>query len=86
MQEAVAFFREVDAQAREDGYTGPFRIYVSRIGTFDQLSIESEHESLAEYEKAMARWSARPGTPEFLQRAQGIFKGGGRNEIWRVPD
>ena len=86
MSDAVALFREDEAQEREHGYTGAYRIYVSSIGVGGRLAVEWEHESLAEYEQAMARFGARPGTQAWMERFREVSKGGGLHEIWRVPD
>ena len=85
MPEAIELVRKYEAQRREDGYTGGFRIYVSSIGKYNQLAMEAEHESLAEYEKALAQWSARPSSPAFMEKWNPVCPGG-TNEIWRVPD
>jgi hypothetical protein len=85
MQEAVELVRKAQAALREDGLTGAIRSYVSRIGTLGQLSTEGEYESLTEYGKVWARFSARPTTPAFMEKWYEVVKGG-TNEIWTIPD
>jgi hypothetical protein len=86
MREALELLKESEAQVREDGFTGAFRIYMSSIGKLGQLAYEWEHASLAEYEKAESQWVARPTTPAWMEKWHGVWEGGGISEIWRIPD
>ena len=87
MQEAVeSVVKETAAEKERGGYSGTVRIYTSSIGQFDQLAVEWEYESLAEYEKAWAEWGARPTTAEFMEKWIELVKAGGINEIWDLAD
>ena len=76
MDEAVAWFRALV-------FPKPIRLQQSASGTFGLLAIEIEYESMAEYEKLMAEWVARPDTPGRLTKWNELAKGG-QNEFWRT--
>ena len=58
-------------------------VYRSRIGPGDTVTIEWEWESLAQYEKAWAEFSATPGWASFLKKWTPIAEEL-KTEIWTV--
>ena len=77
--------RELEAAFREVGFGGAFRIYVSNMGTLNQVAMEVEYESLAALEENLAQFGARPTTPALAQKWSESHEGG-INEVWWVPD
>ena len=67
---------------KKRGYN--YRLYQSRLGTFDQISFEWEWENMAAYEKTWADWFALPETPAFLEKVNALIAPGGTNEIWNL--
>ena len=59
------------------------RLYQIDIGTYNQIAIELEFETMADYEKGWAEWNARPDTPAFMEKWLEWTKGG-TNEIWQL--
>ena len=62
------------------------RIYISNIGTFDQVAFEQEFENLTEYEKSVSAFAAAPGTPALMEKWLDVTLEGGTNEIWILDD
>ena len=61
-----------------------FRVLVSQIGTFDQIELELEFDSLAEYESFWTAWSEAPESEGVLERFQDATLSGGSNTVWEV--
>ena len=78
VKDAIALIKALD-------YPKPIRIVTSMSGAFNVLAIEVEYESLAEYERIVPEWAARPDTPEFMAKWHEITKSG-VNEFWQVVD
>ena len=61
-----------------------FRVLRSQIGTFDQVELELEFDSLAEYESFWTAWSEAPQSEEVLKRFQDAVLSGGSNTVWEI--
>jgi hypothetical protein len=86
MREAVGLAREEAAAERQrSGVSRGMRLYVARTGKSRRLSVEFEYENLADYEKRVAEWLARPTTAAFLEKWHATFDDESV-EIWAVPD
>jgi len=81
-EEAATFIREA---LKLFNFSHPPRVYVSEIGAFDTIAVETEGENLAEYERVFAEWQAST-TPEFWEKWFSLTENGGTNEIWRLVD
>jgi hypothetical protein len=76
------------ALAKKEGEQFPAkhngRSYLSSVARWHVLAWEAEFESLAEYERVMAEWFARPEAEAALATYRECFTGGGTNEIWEL--
>jgi hypothetical protein len=77
---------EIAAEKARGGYSGTTRVYTSSIGSFNQLCVEWEYESLAEYERMWAEWAARPTSPAFMEKWVNATSREGTNEIWDLVE
>jgi hypothetical protein len=84
VEAAVGWLQTEIAAERERGpLPGKYRIFVSSIGTFAQVALESEFEDLAAYDKFWSTWFSRPECQEANKKFVKLLRGGGTNEIWR---
>jgi hypothetical protein len=87
MEEATELVaKEIAADKVRGGYSSATRVYTSSIGSFNQLSVEWEYESLAAYERMWDEWFARPTTPAFMEKWMDATTGEGTNEIWDLVE
>jgi hypothetical protein len=72
-------------RAKPIGMTRPLRWYVIEFGPWDHLALETEFETLAEYERLTAEWLANL-SPEFWKRWNEVMTIGGSNELWTLVE
>ena len=81
---AVQWIQNVIADERARGEAlGHARVYVAQTGRFGQVAFEAEYESMAEYERFMAEWFARPENVKANNHFITLLDSGGTNQIWR---
>jgi hypothetical protein len=80
MKEAVALILEQNEKTPRL----PSRVLTPEVAPFDMLVIESELETLEEYEIRAKAFFSAPTTPAFFDQWDKLTAGGGTNEIWRV--
>lgn len=61
------------------------RIYISDIGTYNQVVLELEFENMTEYERFWAEWEASPDLEAFMKKWHKVTKGG-ISEIWQLVE
>ncbi len=81
MHELVALIK---SYAESAGRT--VRIYTDNVGPHDTLGCEEEFESLAEREKLLAKWTATPDWPPFVEKFLPLTDRGGTTEIWNLVE
>ena len=89
MEEAVAMLVALREQGPREQGPRTSRIYMSKFGPFATVVLEIEHETLAEYEKMWAGWSASPeGLAAFKEKWDPLMAEGGPgvNEIWTLVE
>ena len=72
----------IKAESERTGSTP--RIYTPYIGTFNEMALEFEFESLAEYEKFWSEYSASPEAAAFSEKFSRLIERGNKNEIWTL--
>jgi len=60
------------------------RVYTPQFGQYDQLVMEGEWESLAEYEARWAEIRASDDWGPFMKKWQKLTRAGGTNEMWTL--
>ncbi len=82
--EVVALLK---AAVEQSGNTRAFRIYTPETGSFEIVAVELEYESLEEYGRLWAEWSATPEAAVFLgEKWYDLTEGGYTNEIWWLAE
>jgi len=64
---------------------GPTRTYRIDFGAWDHVAWEVEWQSLADYERLGAEWTARI-TPDWWKRWRDVTENGGGNEMWTLVE
>ncbi|MFC2077613.1 NIPSNAP family protein [Candidatus Bipolaricaulota bacterium] len=68
-------------------YTHAFRIYTPETGSSEIVAVELEYESLEEYGRLWAEWSATPEAGEFSgEKWYNLTEGGYTNELWWLAE
>ena len=83
MEEALALLK---AEKERVSHPHAGRIYTPSIGPFGVLVNEVEFESLEEYERFWAEWSASPEGAAFMEKWYDLTETGGTNEIWTLVE
>jgi hypothetical protein len=85
MDAAVEWLQQEAAAEKARGpLPGVYRIYVTSIGTFNQVVLEIEFESLEAYDQFWSTWFSRPESVEANERFNKLTAPGGTNEIWTL--
>jgi len=66
-------------------YAGPLRQYWSQFGPWNLYAIESEFETLADYERLVPEVFAR-FPPEYWEKFAEVTDQGGSNEVWTLVE
>ena len=66
------------------GWHRAVRFYASKIGRFETLAMESEFESLAEYEQFWNAYWATPEAAAFAKKWHELEETGSTDELWEL--
>ncbi|MCB0067017.1 MAG: hypothetical protein KDD77_07700 [Caldilineaceae bacterium] len=70
--------------AKRLGWKPIYRILTSHFGTFGEVQLELEFETLADYEQFWADFDAAPETAGIMAQWLETVQEGGTNELWEV--
>ena len=76
------FKRSMNSMEQVDGFARP-QIMVDAVADYWTVVLEAEVESLGDFEKRMAEFSARPEVQQAMAGYMDLVEGGHR-EIWRI--
>ncbi len=79
--EAIALLK---SGASHLDWVPPFRVLQSSIGTVNQVVLELEFETLADYDKFWTSYRAAPESADVMAMWNELNLSGGTNEIWEV--
>ena len=65
-------------------YIHSYRIYASKISSYDVVVVEWEFEDLQEREAARDAWLAKTDMTEFNEKWDELTERGGHGEIWEL--
>jgi hypothetical protein len=84
MDEVLAFLKTEQARVRQAyNYTGATRNCY--VGPFDQLVVESEWNSVAEWDAFWSDWPVSPEGTAFLENWVSLIESG-KSELWTLVD
>ena len=69
---------------KEVDWLGNVRLYKMHTGTFDQIVLEYEFDSLAQYETFWTNWFASEAAAGFFQFWRQVSLPGGTNELFEM--
>ena len=79
MEEAVKL---VKAEIERTASKGT--VYTAEFGPFDVMVVDFPVETLVEYQKTWAEWTATPEAAKFFEKWFTLTERGGTNEFWVV--
>jgi hypothetical protein len=83
MQEAVAM---VTAEIEKEPPPHAVRVYSPGTGSWDEITLEFEFESVAQSDEHWEQWLAKPGTTEYLAKFNELMTPPTRSEFRNITE